>query len=310
MAEQHAKALGGTAQNDSGAAAPLGELARRPLFEPLRALLEALPGSGPCDLAALNALFSGHAEKATDDPAHQQHQQHQQHQRGVHTAGPIVPAAGAIRLVAPDDAPIAYEQRIVARAEIVTRPHNWHDFFNALVWLRFPQTKHRLAALHAAGMKSPARDGRRGPIRDAATQFDESGIVVAASDAHLLDLLAERRWKDLFWARRRDVGQRMRFVVFGHGLYDALRAPFYRICGRAAVVVVPQTCIDAPAETLCARVDPILAERFARRTWYPRPKTLLALPLLGIPGVCAGNEDPAYYDDAVQFRPPPRDPAE
>jgi hypothetical protein len=256
----------------------LAELARRPLFEPLRPLLEALPGPGPCGLAQLNALFCAHAERNW---------------------------ARAIRFVAPDSTAMAYEERIVTCAEIVTRPHDWHDFFNALVWLRFPQTKHRLAALHAAGMKSPARDGRRGPIRDAATQFDESGIVVAASDAALLDLLAGRRWKELFWARRRHVRQRMRFAVFGHGLYDALRAPFYRICGRAAAVVVPQACIDAPPEALCTHVDPILAERFAQGTCYPRPKALLALPLLGIPGVWAQSEDAAYYDDIVQFRPPP-----
>jgi hypothetical protein len=257
----------------------LAELARRRLFEPLRALLQALPGPGPCDLAELNALFGAHADAKS---------------------------APAIRFVAPDNAAIAYEQRIVTRDEVVTRPYDWHDFFNALVWARFPQTKRCLAELHASGMISPPRDGRRGPIRDAATQFDESGIVVAASDAALLDLLAERRWKALFWVRRRDVEQRMRFVVFGHGLYDALRTPFYRICGRAAAVAVPQTCIDGPVEALCARLDSILAERFAQGAWYPRPSALLALPLLGIPGMCSDNEQPAYYDDSVQFRPPPR----
>jgi hypothetical protein len=275
---QHTRARLDAAPNDSRAAASLADLARRPLFEPLRPLLEALPGPGPCALAELNALLCAHA--GTD-------------------------SAAAIRFVAPDKSPMAYEERIVTRAEVVTRPHDWHDFFNALVWLRFPQTKRCLAELHARGMRSPARDGRRGPLRDAATQFDESGVVVAASDRCLLDLLAARQWKALFWTRRQQVLRRMRFAVFGHGLYDALRAPFYRICGRAAVVAVPQACIDAPAEALCFHVDPILAQRFAEGTWYPRPKTLLALPLLGIPGVCAENEDPAYYDDSVQFRPPP-----
>ncbi len=275
---QHAQTVRNAAREDSGAA-PLVELARRPLFEPVRALLEALPGPGPCGLAALNALPSRNTDEARD----------------------------AIRFVAPDHAPIAYEERIVARDEIVTRPHNWHDFFNALVWMRFPQTKRRLAELHVCGMRSPTSDGRRGPIRDAATQFDESGIVVAASDAGLLDLLVQRQWKALFWTRRHEVRQRMCFAVFGHGLYDALRTPFYRICGRAATIVVPQACIEAPVEQLCAHVDPVLGERFAQRTWYPRPKALLALPLLGIPGVCVENEDPAYYDDTVQFRPPPKD---
>ena len=275
---QQAGTVRGAAREHSGAAT-LAELARRPLFEPVHGLLDALPGPGPGGLAELNALLLSDA------------------------AG----AAEVIRFVAPDDAPMAYEERIVVRGAIVTRPHNWHDFFNALVWMRFPQTKRRLAELHVDGMRSPARDGRRGPIRDAATQFDESGIVVAASDAGLLDLLARRQWKELFWTRRHEVMQRMRFVVFGHGLYDALRAPFYRICGRAATLVVPRTCIEAPVEQLCAHVDPVLGERFGQRTWYPRPRVLLALPLLGIPGVCIENENSAYYDDAVQFRPPPYD---
>jgi hypothetical protein len=266
----------------SDSAAPaLADLAGRPLFEPIRTMLLALPGPGPCGLSLLNDLMASGGGRL-DDKA-------------------------AMRFIAPDDVPIAYEERTVLRAEVVTRPGNWHDFFNALVWMRFPRTKYRLAALHAQGMQAPECGGRRGPIRDAATQFDESGIVVAASDPALLELLAQRQWKALFWNRRDAVRRNMRFAVFGHGLYDALRAPFYRICGRAATIVVPQSRIDAPVVELCAHVDSILDERFSQRSWYPRPKALLALPLLGIPGVCPENENPHYYDDVVQFRPPPEE---
>ena len=251
----------------------IAELAARPLFEPLRALMQALPGPGPSPLAALNALASR-------------------------------VAVDAVRFVAPDDSVLGYEERIVRSDQVVTRPDNWHDFFNALVWMRFPRTKRCLAALHAAGMRTTRADGRRGPVRDAATQFDESGIVVVASDSTLLDLLAARRWKELFWGRRDEVKQHMRFLVFGHGLYDALRAPFYRICGRAALITLPQNCLEDSVGSLCGCVDAILAGRFADSA-YPRPKALLALPLLGIPGMCADNERAEYYDDAVQFRPPP-----
>jgi hypothetical protein len=254
-------------------------LAHAPLFEPLRGLLLALRSPLPCDLDALNALLAGCAE--------------------AHAAAP------GLRFVGPDAAGFGYETRIVERAEVSTRPGSWHDFFNALVWMRFPHTKRALAGLHAAGLRSPRPDGRRGPLRDAATQFDESGVVVAASDPDLLALLAERRWRTLFWDRRRDVDRHMRFLVFGHGVYDALRAPFYRMCGRAALVCLAQERIEVGMEGLCAVVDRILAERFAARTWYPRPKALLALPLLGIPGVCIDNEQPGYYDDTLQFRPPP-----
>src|SRR5262245_5036670 len=138
------------------------------------------------------------------------------------------------RFVAPDPMRLGYEERIHARGEIVTRPDNWHDFFNALVWLRFPLAKRALNDAHLRFIRQSGTRAQRGPVRDALTQFDESGIVVAATDASLLDLLAARRWKELFWTRRADVMASMRFLVFGHGLYDALRAPFYCICGRAA----------------------------------------------------------------------------
>jgi hypothetical protein len=69
---------------------------------------------------------------------------------------------------------------------------------------------------------------------------------------------------------------------------------------------VAQERLDGSTEALCAHADRILAGRFEARTWYPRPKTLLALPLLGIPGVCAENAQPGYYDDTLQFRPPPQ----
>ena len=261
------------------AGARLGELAQRPLFEPLRALLLALQTSGRCGLDDLNALMARtHA---------------------------LRPGVCAVRFVRPDAEALAYEQRIANRGEVATRPGNWHDFFNALVWMRFPRTKHAVAALHAAASSASGAEGRRGPLRDAATQFDESGTVVAAADASLLDLLAARRWRELFWSRRSEVERHMRFAVFGHGLYDALQSPFYRICGRAAVLTVPQALLDAPVEAFCAHADGILAARFAERTWYPRPRALLALPLLGIPGVSADNEQAAYYDDTLQFRPLP-----
>jgi hypothetical protein len=210
-----------------------------------------------------------------------------------------------IRCVHPDRCALSYEERIFVHGEIVTRPRCWHDYFNALVWMTFPQIKAALNALHVDEARGNSDRGSRGALRDAATQFDESGIIVASADPSLLELLAKREWRPLFWERRRDVLTRMRFLVFGHGLYDALRAPFYRMCGRAALVEVDQRVVDADVGGQCAHVDPIVAERFAGRQCYPRPGALMALPLLGIPGVHAANACAAYYEDAVQFRPLP-----
>jgi hypothetical protein len=218
---------------------------------------------------------------------------------------PLTAGGRPMRFVAPDRSGLNYEERIFASGEVVTRPANWHDFFNALVWMRFPHTKAALNALHVRQMRAHRSHCGRGPLRDAATQFDESGIVVASADPSLLDLLARRCWKELFWARRQDVLAHMRFVVFGHGLYDALRAPFYRMCGRAATIQIEPEIAARDAVALCRHLDAILAARFAACDWYPRPRALLALPLLGIPGVTPDSESPAYYEDTEQFRPPP-----
>ena len=263
----------------AGAAIPAGaraaELAQRALFEPIADWLERCSADALPTCADLNGWIReqslGH---------------------------------GRVRFVVPDGSPLRYEERIHARREVVTRPDNWHDAFNALVWLRFPLTKSALNDAHLRHMRRDRSGAGRGPVRDAVTQFDESGVIVASADERLLDLLVHRRWKELFWTRRARVVTDMRFLVFGHGLYDALRAPFYCMCGRAALLFVDRATIEDGVIALCAAIDPLLAARFAQ-DYYPRPRALLALPLLGIPGVSADNESSAYYDDREQFRPPP-----
>lgn len=266
---------------EGSCAVSLAQLAARPLFGAIARHCAAFAQDGLPDLAALNVRLA----------------QCRPLPRSV--------VGCPLCFVAPDSAELGYEQRVYRHGEVVTRPDNWHDFFNALVWLSFPRTKAALNALHVEHMAQAAGRAGRGPARDAATQFDESGIVVLSADPGLLDLLAQREWKALFWTQREQVVARMRFLVFGHGLYDALRNPFYRICGRAALIDVGPEIIERDAVALCAHADPILAQRFAAGACYPRPRALLALPLLGIPSVTPASEQASYYDDTEQFRPPP-----
>ena len=257
-------------------------LALLPLFAPIASLLQAFAAHAGNDLDALNAL----ARDVVPQPRTSTDQR-------IHFVHPLTGQP-------------AYETKIEASGAVPTRSGNWHDVFNALVWMRFPQTKAQLNTLHVEERRQREPRFGRGPVRDAATQFDESGIIVLSSNRGLFALLAERRWSELFWLRRDDVVRSMRFIVFGHGLYDALRAPFYRMCGRAAFVPAHAGLIDAPVIDQCRHADELLAQRFALRTYYPRPRALMALPILGIPGVCADNENAEYYADAVQFRPPPQ----
>lgn len=245
-----------------------------PLFAPLRRWLDQLPAVP--DSAAVAAL----AERF-----------------------PIVAANGrCIRFVPPQADGMAYERRVRETGEVETRPDNWHDFFNALVWLSFPQAKLALSAGHARAMALALAGEPRGSQRDALTHFDECGIVVVASRPELLDLLREFSWKALFAERRAEVMRAMRFFVFGHATYEALLNPFVGLTAKAVLHRVDDDWLAMSGPAQLAAVDALLAADLASGR-YARPRDFSPLPVLGIPGVTADSELPAYYDDVRQFRP-------
>ena len=214
---------------------------------------------------------------------------------------PVFTAAGLpVRFVPPQDDGLGYERRIGERGEVETRPDNWHDFFNALVWLAFPRAKAALSGRHMGCMGG---DGApRGTARDALTHFDECGLVVLSSQVELLDLLRGFRWRELFVERRAAVIERMRFVVFGHATYEALLQPFRGLTAKAILLADDAGLSARPPEELPAALDARLADILASGA-YARPRDFQPVPLLGIPGVTAESENPAYYDDTWQFRP-------
>jgi hypothetical protein len=205
-----------------------------------------------------------------------------------------------VRFVPPQPDGLVYECRIWENGEVETRRDNWHDFFNALVWLSFPQTKIAVSAAHMRAMQAPGE--ARGTMRDALTHFDECGIVVLASQPELLELMRDFRWKELFVERRAEVIRCMRFVIFGHATYEQLLAPFRGLTAKAALYEVSEEwlCMDGAAQL--AEVDRMLAADLTSGR-YTRPRDFQPLPLLGIPGVTPDSENPAYYDDTWQFRP-------
>lgn len=262
----------------SGGPGALRVLAGQSLFESVAPLMRTLEG---IDADALNARASVLPER------------------------PYIAATGRpIRFVVPDADPMAYEQRVHERGEVPTRPDNWHDLFNALVWMRFPRAKAALNAVHIEEMGPRGGSAPRGARRDAATQFDESGLVVLSADPALLSLLASHRWTELFWQQRQSVCRHMRFLVFGHGLLDALRRPFHGLCGRAVLIETDAALADAGIDAQASHADAVIAERFLRGDCYPRARCFTPVPVLGIPGVTPGNACRDYYEDTRQFRPP------
>jgi len=196
-----------------------------------------------------------------------------------------------ICFVSADDAgAAAYEAHIAATGRVPTRD-NAHDLFNALAWLAFPLTK---AALNARQAQELARDGvrgRRGPVRDAATLIDESGLLLAAGDAARAALV-RLDWDWLFAAQRPNWGRDWSAFAFGHALVDKLRAPYKRL--TAAVVCLPLQAATA-GEVDRAAADWVRQPALA-------PPLLAHLPVLGIPGWWAANAEPGFYDDASVFR--------
>lgn len=226
---------------------------------------------------------------------------------GALASPPALSGGGAPIRFVPPSAPsrefsAQYEVRVFETGEVQTRADNWHDLFNALVWLVFPKTKAIFNARHYEQIKSRLGEPLRGTARDVLTLFDEGGIVVASADAELPILLRGFRWKELFWEHREEVRRSMRFYVFGHALYEKALAPHKGVTAKALIVPVEQDLIDAPVARQVAELDASAADHFSRAEALASTRTLPPLPILGIPGWDPGNGLETYYDDASQFR--------
>lgn len=221
-----------------------------------------------------------------------------------------------MRFGAPDAAGAqAYEAHIWATGEVPTRidrAGGWHDFFNALVWLAFPRVKARLNALQAARIAADGVGARRGALRDAATLFDENGLLLFTDDAALADDLRAFDWQALFVRGRQRFLERARIVVFGHALLDKLRAPYKAVCGHAWVMPPPGGAAGDGRADVAGRKVPAAGRGVAEADEAVaavlgadalRSDAFSPLPVLGVPGWWPGNEVAGFYDDPAVFRP-------
>ena len=198
-----------------------------------------------------------------------------------------------------------YEPRIFLRGEVQMRSCNWHDLFNALVWLTFPAAKAALNQRHYAELEREQASGAqgRGPTRDALTLFDEGGVIVAVSEPALAALLAGCEWKTLFWQRRGEVLQRMRFYLFGHALYEKALTPFAGVTGRGVIFEVADAFFALPRTVQLSELDARLAARIIDAARFAATRELAPVPILGVPGWCEVNAREQYYDNLDYFRP-------
>jgi hypothetical protein len=209
--------------------------------------------------------------------------------------GPTWPGVDALNALLPEPSHVRFvtqDAALIARhGAIATRPENWHDLFNAFVWLRHGALKR---ALNARQMAEIALMGPRERSRAqcALTHFDEAGMVVSLQDRVMLDAWDAHDWHTLFWTHRdawRD--GRARVDVFGHALLEHALTPEKLLVGKALVVMG-----DGDANAVCARA-------IADASVLNDPQELRPLPVSGVPGWHADTVAASFYATAPCFQP-------
>ncbi len=198
---------------------------------------------------------------------------------------------------------VAYETFIHDTGNVPTRD-NLHDFFNALIWLTFPQIKIQLNALQAAEIERSLSSNvsPRGKLRDAATIFDENAALLVTSRRDLVDALRAHAWEDVFLEQGAAFTQECSVFLFGHALMEKLVAPYKSITGHMWVVQVGDQSFDfcsIPSQDRPHCIDGQVAHQLAKGL---TTGDFSPLPILGIPGWWMG-QDTLFYRDATVFRP-------
>ncbi len=203
-----------------------------------------------------------------------------------------------VRFVPQADLPAsqAYEDYIFHSGCCPTR-EGLHDFFNGLCWLHFPATKRRLNQLQAAQIKTAGIQPVRGPVRDALTLFDENAAFLQAPPA-LWEALIAKDWQRLF-VTLRPLWQEAQLLLFGHALLEKLVSP------RKPMVAHVYRATSAMKTGVCksfdlAALDAVLAADLTAEHLVTKP--FAPLPVLGVPGWWAANEEAGFYADAAVFR--------
>ena len=207
----------------------------------------------------------------------------------------------AVTPVSQDEKPSCFEQqyepRIYLNGELQTRLENWHDFFNALIWLRFPETKSVLNELHYFSALQRGEKTNRSQLENAITLFDECGAMVISSRADLLEMIRQHQWKQLFIDHRDSFGSEIKCIVFGHAMYEKALNPYIGMTTNS-LLIESDELLHADVK----HIDHFLAEYWKKRL-IESTAELKPLPILGVPGWYADNTDMGFYDNTDYFRP-------
>ena len=211
----------------------------------------------------------------------------------------------AIIPVAQDEKPTKiedhYEPRIFLKYELQTRTENWHDFFNAMVWLTFRNTKSILNELHYHAAIKRKAGTNRSAIENAITLFDECGIIIISDNEQLLEMIRQHQWKELFIKNKDSFNKEMFCFVFGHAMYEKALSPYIGMTCQA-LLINSTDLINYCKKNSLADIDNYIADYWKNRN-IASTNDLSAFPLLGIPGLHEENSEASFYDNSDYFRP-------
>lgn len=198
-----------------------------------------------------------------------------------------------------------YEQIIFEDDVIPTRKESWHDFFNGIIWLRFPQTKAYLNQLHMSEIEAHGLNPRT-KVRNHITHFDECGLVLYVQGADLFSrceaLLEKQLWTELFCGLHGDWHKAIHPVVFGHANLEMLLNPFIGLTGKVLLIQVD----DVPSKTQLVDsgwADTILVEHLRQNRTLYKSKPFYPLPILGVPTWHFERQDSDFYNNTQYFMP-------
>ena len=159
------------------------------------------------------------------------------------------------------------------------------------------------SAFNALHVTAPevTQPGRRGPLRDAVTLLDESGLLLLSDDRRLLAALRQQDWRQAFVTLREAWADHTRMLVSGHAVLEKLLDPYKAITAKALLILVPGHVLNLP----WAQVDQLVSGQLLAHKWLQRPRDLAALPVMGVPGWWASTpQDSKFYADQDVFRAP------
>jgi len=190
-----------------------------------------------------------------------------------------------------------YEPRIYLRGELQTRSRNWHDFFNALVWLQFNDTKQALNRLHYFEALQRDEKSNRSKVENVVALFDECGCIIISSDKALLDLIRNHQWYELFVDHRSAFFESIQCYIFGHAMFEKALNPYIGMTCQAILIHSEQLLNGALMD-----IDQMVSQLW-QKGYIGKPSHLSPFPILGVPGWYDGEQSMAFYRNTDYFRP-------